>query len=194
MKKNDAGFSVIETVVVAAVSLVSIGLAAPSITTAIDAYKFNSDVQSVGAVIRATRYKSVASNVAMRLRFNCPSTGEMRVVQVTGNAAIDDATNRCDLGAYPFPTAVGSVTPNDGPVLPMARGVQFPANVSSIQVDTAGRMVPLTGCPACAVGAPPFIVWMTDTKTNSRRSMTVTTGGAVTVSPMAVARVVEQQY
>ena len=56
----------------------------------------------------------------MRVRFNCPATGQMRVVEVTGNAAIDTAGDRCDLGAYPYPDTDASTAPNnDGPVLQM---------------------------------------------------------------------------
>ena len=122
MRKHEAGFSIVEVVVVAAVTMITVGLAAPSITGAIETYQFNSDVQNVAATIRSARFKAVASNVSMRVRFNCPSTGQMRIVEVTGNAAIDNAADRCDLGAYPYPDTDASTAPNnDGPVLRWAR-------------------------------------------------------------------------
>ena len=39
----------------------------------------------------------------MRVRFNCPSTGKFRILEVTGVATTDNATNRCDATAYPSP-------------------------------------------------------------------------------------------
>src|SRR5690242_14443864 len=91
MRTHEAGFTVIEVTVVAAVAMCTVGLAAPSILKAIDAYRFNSDVQLVAATVRNARYNAVASNTTLRVRFNCPSVGQMRVVEVTGTAAIDDA-------------------------------------------------------------------------------------------------------
>jgi Tfp pilus assembly protein FimT len=190
MRKPESGFTMIEVVVVAAVTMIMVGLAAPSITGAMQTYRFNSDVQSVATVIRNARHKAVAANVTMRVRLNCPAVGQMRMVEVTGNAAIDTAIDRCDEAAYPYPAPdsnLATLPNNDGPVVAMGPTVNFAAAVPSIQISTTGRMVPLTGCPNCAVGAPPFQVWVTDDYTATRRSMTVTTSGAVTVSRFATA-------
>jgi type II secretory pathway pseudopilin PulG len=183
MRKDDAGFSIIEVVVVATVTMITVGLAAPSITGAIDTYKFNSDVNAVAATIRAARYKAVASNVAVRVRFNCPTTGQMRVVEVTGNAAIDDAADRCDLVAYPYPDTDAANAPNnDGPVLEMGESSDFAGAIPSLHVTTAGRVSPLTGCPTCVVGGPPALLYIEDDRTDTRRLITVTATGGTTVS------------
>ena len=131
MRKHEAGFSIVEVVVVAAVTMITVGLAAPSITAAIDTYQFNNDVQSVASTIRSARFTAVASNVRMQVRFNCPATGQMRVVEVTGNAGIDTAGDRCDLNAYPYPDPDASVAPdNDGPVVQMGSGTDLPTTVA----------------------------------------------------------------
>lgn len=190
MRKHQAGFTLIETVAVAAVTMITIGLAAPSITGAIQTYQFNSDVETVATTIRMTRYKAVASNVTLRVRLNCPTAGQMRIVEVTGNAAIDDAADRCDETAFPYPAPdndPATLPNNDGPVIAMGSAIGFAASVPSIQVDATGRMVPLTGCPTCVAAPPPFRVWVRDDRTDTRRSMLVTTGGTVTVAPYATA-------
>jgi Tfp pilus assembly protein FimT len=192
MRKHEAGFSVVEVTVVAAVTMITVGLAAPSITGAIETYQFNSDVQSVAATIRSARFTAVASNVAMRVRFNCPSTGQMRVVEVTGNAAIDNAGDRCDLNSYPYPDNDPNTAPNnDGPVLQMGTSTDLPTTVAGLQISTAGRVVPLTGCPACSTAAPPAVLTMGDDRTDTNRAITVTATGGTTVARYGTARDVQ---
>ena len=194
MRKYEAGFSVVEVVVVAAVTMITVGLAAPSITGAIETYQFNSDVQSVAATIRSARFTAVASNVRMRVRFNCPATGQMRVVEVTGIAAIDDASDRCDLDSYPYPDADASAVPdNDGPVLLMSSSTDLPTTVSGLEISTAGRVVPLTGCPSCAAAPPPAVLTMGDERSDTDRNITVSATGGTTVSRYGVARDVQYE-
>ena len=195
MRKHEAGFSMIEVTVVAAITMMTIGLAAPSITTAIDAYKFNSDVQAVAATIRTARYTAVASNVTMRVRFNCPTTGQMRIVEVTGNAGIDNAGNRCSLDAYPYPDTDAANAPNnDGPVLSMGESSDFGSGIPSVQIGVTGRVTPLSGCPACATSAPPALIYVEDNRTDTRRLITVTASGSTTIGRNASARDAEQAH
>lgn len=189
MRKHEAGFSVVEVVVVAAVTMITVGLAAPSITGAIETYQFNSDVQNVAATIRSARFTAVASNVRMRVRFNCPSTGQMRIVEVTGDAAIDTATDRCDLSAYPYPDPDADEAPNnDGPVLQMSSSTDLPASTSGLEISTAGRVVPLTSCPACSAASPPAQLAIGDDRSDTTRRITVTATGGTTVSRYGTAR------
>jgi type II secretory pathway pseudopilin PulG len=183
MRKHEAGFSVIEVTVVAGVAMITMGLAAPSIITAIDSYKFNSEVQTVAATIRSARYKAVSNNVTLRLRFNCPATGQMRVVEWTSDPTIDDATDRCDTTAYPYPDPDASTAPNnDGPVIQMSSAVDLPTTVHGLEISTAGRIQPLTGCPSCSVGSPPAVLVMGDDRTSTDRNITVTATGGTTIA------------
>lgn len=183
MRKYEAGFSVVEVVVVAAVTMITVGLAAPSITGAIETYQFNSDVQNVAATIRSARFTAVASNKSMRVRFNCPATGQMRVVEVTGNAAIDQASDRCSLSSYPYPDTDANTAPNnDGPILEMGSSTDLPTTVAGLEISTAGRVVPLTGCPACSTASPPAVLTMGDERSDTNRLITVTATGGTTVS------------
>jgi Tfp pilus assembly protein FimT len=188
MRTRESGFSLIEAVVVCAVGMITIGLAAPTLTGALQHYQFNTDVQQLATTIRNARYKAVASNQRLRVRLNCPSQGLMRVVQVTGNSAIDDAADRCDTTSYPYPGTT-TATANDGPVISMGTSIDYPANASSLQIDTTGRMVPLTGCPSCAAGSPPFTLSVQDERNQIKRSISVSASGAVTVADFATAGV-----
>ena len=183
MREHEAGFSIVEVVVVAAVTMITVGLAAPSITGAIETYQFNSDVQNVAATIRSARFTAVASNKSMRVRFNCPATGQMRVVEVTGNAAIDQASDRCSLSSYPYPDTDANTAPNnDGPILEMGSSTDLPTTVAGLEISTAGRVVPLTGCPACSTASPPAVLTMGDERSDTNRLITVTATGGTTVS------------
>jgi Tfp pilus assembly protein FimT len=189
MRKHEAGFSVIEVTVVAGVAMITMGLAAPSITSAIDSYKFNSEVQTVAATIRSARYKAVSNNVTLRLRFNCPATGQMRLVEVTGDSAIDTATDRCDTAAYPYPSNPDAAAPNnDGPVIQMSSAVDLPTTVHGLEISSAGRIQPLTGCPGCTVGSPPAVLVMGDDRSETDRIITVTATGGTTIARHSTAR------
>ena len=194
MRKREAGFSVVEVVVVAAVTMITVGLAAPSITGAIETYQFNSDVQSVAATIRSARFTAVASNVRMRVRFNCPATGQMRIVEVTGDATIDNASNRCDLSSYPYPDADANTAPNnDGPVLQMSTSTDLPTTVAGLEISTAGRVVPLTGCPGCTAASPPAVLTMGDERSDTNRLITVSATGGTVVSRYGTTRDVQYE-
>ena len=187
MSRRESGFTLVEVVVVSAVAMITIGLAAPTLTGAMQQYQFNTDVQQLASTVRTARYKAVSTNRTMRVRLNCPSRGQMRVVQVTGNSGIDDAADRCDTSVYPYPGITPS-TASDGPVMLMGTSINYPANASSIEISTTGRMVPLSGCPNCAAGSPPFVINVEDERNGLQRSVTVSASGSVTVASFADAR------
>jgi prepilin-type N-terminal cleavage/methylation domain-containing protein len=184
MSTRESGFTLIEVVVVSAVAMITLGLAAPALTGAMQHYQFNTDVQQLATTIRNARYKAVASNATMRVRLNCPSQGQMRVVQLTGNAAIDNAGNRCDTAVYPYPGTT-TATAGDGPVVLMGTSINYPQSVASIQISNTGRMVPLTACPNCTTGAPPFTVSVQDDRNSLQRNITVSATGSLTIEDFA---------
>ena len=53
--------------------------------------------ERVGSIVRQTRLKAISQNRTYRVRFDCPSANQMRAMVVTGNALVDDATNRCSI-------------------------------------------------------------------------------------------------
>ena len=69
MSSRESGFTLIEVVVVSAVAMITIGLAAPTLTGAMQHYQFNTDVQQLASTVRNARYKAVSTNSTMRVRF-----------------------------------------------------------------------------------------------------------------------------
>ena len=159
--KRIAGFTVIELLLVVAVGGTLSAVSVAAISGAMRRYSMNTATRTITAEIRAARFTAVAVNRTMRVRFNCPGPGQFRVVEVVGNAAIDNAADRCSETAYPYPDPNPAVAPNaDGPVFWMTQGATFGA-LQDLEISTRGRVQPLTGCPACAVAAPPASIGLT---------------------------------
>lgn len=172
-----AGFSLVELLITAALISVLGAVAAPTIAAGMRRYTLISASQQVASTIRSARYQAVGKNRTLRVRFNCPAVGQFRLVEVTGNAAIDTAANRCDPAAYPFPDPNAAALPNlDGPVLLLPQGAEFGA-LSDLQVDVAGRITRLTGCPVCATAAPPATIAVSNG--SESRTITVSASGQV---------------
>lgn len=68
--------------------------------------------EMIGVQVRQARLKAISRNMSFRIRFDCPVARQIRVLQVTGNAVIDDAADRCtqylahDSGIYQMPSEV----------------------------------------------------------------------------------------
>ena len=160
--KRVAGFTLVEIMLVTTVAGVLAAVAAPSIDGAMRRYRMNTATRTITTEIRAARFIAVAKNRTMRVRFNCPGPGQFRVIEVTGNAAIDSAADRCSETAYPYPDQNPAVAPNaDGPAMWINQGAALGA-VQDLQISNRGRIQPLNNCPACAVAAPPASIGITN--------------------------------
>ena len=176
--KRIAGFTLVEIMLVVAIGGTLSAVAVPSIGAALRRYKMNTATRTITAEIRGARFTAVAKNRTMRVRFNCPGPGQYRVVEVTGNAAIDNAANRCDETAYPYPDPNPAVAPNaDGPARWINQGAALGA-VQDLQISNRGRIQPLNNCPACAVAAPPATIALT----NGYETQTITVSASGMVS------------
>jgi prepilin-type N-terminal cleavage/methylation domain-containing protein len=95
--RSNRGFTLIELLI--ALAMISI-LAAMGIPTLMESSRRNSvwtASELIGTQIRQARLKAISRNKSFRVRFDCPSTGQFRVLEVTGTSTIDNATNRCSL-------------------------------------------------------------------------------------------------
>jgi len=142
-RRLDVGFTTLELMVVVAVVGVLVAAGLPVIGGAVDRFTLNNAARGLGADIRSTRWSAVAKNRTMILRFNCPAPNEYRLVEFTGNAAIDNAPDRCSEAAYPFPDPNPGAAPDaDGPIIRLPRGVRF-TRTADTQFDANGRLTSL---------------------------------------------------
>jgi Tfp pilus assembly protein FimT len=145
-----AGYTLVEVLMVGAVMTIVAAIAIPQVALALRRYALNNASQQVASTIRAARYAAVSKGTTLRIRFNCPATGQYRVVEVTSLSAIDQDPARCSNTAYPFPDPTAGMLPdNEGPVLLVPPGTEF-GSVEDMEISKEGRVTPLTGCPACA--------------------------------------------
>ena len=134
------GFTLIELLVVVAVIAIVSAIAVPSLRSSSEQMKLANASREVERVLQTARMKSVRSDRVMRVRFNCPTAGEYRMVELLGTikapAANDDdaaAATRCNVTNYPFPDTnpeFFAVPNNDGPLK------QLPTNVVFDTVET----------------------------------------------------------
>ena len=167
-----AGYTLVEVMMVTAVMAIIAGIAVPPIAVGMRRYALNNAAQQVASAIRSARYTAVAKNTDVRVRFDCPADNQYRVIEVTGVTAIDNDDDRCDADSYSYPDADPTALPNvDGPVLVLPAGTELGA-VDNLQIDTEGRVSPLTGCPSCATTTGTVAVALE----NGFESQTITVG------------------
>ena len=132
------GFSLIDLVATVAVIATVTATAAPQVSSAVDSMRLGMALRDVERELQFARLKAVATNRPMRVRFDCPSAGQLRVVEVIGTSALPDAndadtvTNRCSETTYPYlPTGADQsrlTRPNnDGAVRRLQDGTTFTA-------------------------------------------------------------------
>jgi Tfp pilus assembly protein FimT len=115
----------------AVIAIVS-AMAIPSMLAARDRIRLGQAAREVEREIQSAKSRAVAKSRPMRVRFNCPTDGEYRAVELIGTAAApvaaDSAANRCSGTAYPYPPP--DLNPNtrpnlDGPVRLLDSTVSF---------------------------------------------------------------------
>jgi prepilin-type N-terminal cleavage/methylation domain-containing protein len=145
MKRADnvRGFTLLELVLVLAVLAVISAMAIPAFLNTTRQIRVAANARAVERELQGARMKAVRSNRAIRVRFNCPSTGQYRMVELLGTtdspAADDDdsrAATRCSYSAYPFPDTSQeffSIPNNDGPIQTLQDGVGFGTDVQTVE-------------------------------------------------------------
>lgn len=130
--RSAAGFTLVDMLCVVAVLAILAGVSVPSLLDASESYKLGQAVRDVERELQAARLKSVTANRPLRVRFNCPATGQYRTVEVIGTPSVpateDGASNRCLETAYPTPAGDNNplTRPNhDGPMRRLPTGITF---------------------------------------------------------------------
>jgi Tfp pilus assembly protein FimT len=147
----------VELLIVMAVAVLGAAILVPSFGALTRSQRAKAGAQIVETQLQTARLKAVATSRALRVRLSCPSTGTLRVLELTGVAATDNATNRCDPIAFPFPGPLDALraTPAvDGPVVYLPTGVsvsgptmhfEFSPRGSVYAVSTTGTTTILSG-------------------------------------------------
>src|SRR5262245_41167746 len=94
---SSRGFTMFELLVVMALIAIISAMAIPGLTQSTARNAVWTASETIGTQIRQARLKAISRNLSFRVRFDCPVSGQFRVLAVTGNSAIDNATNRCSL-------------------------------------------------------------------------------------------------
>ena len=118
--------------------------------------KMGESTRLIERELQDARLRAVSANRPLRVRFNCPSAGSMRTVEVLGTAA-DTPMGRCSTGAYPFPPDQDVMTrPNyDGPLRTIPN--QATVTGSDIQFNPDGTAQLVTNGVAGTMATPQTI-------------------------------------
>jgi prepilin-type N-terminal cleavage/methylation domain-containing protein len=156
------GFSLIELVLVMAVMAILAAMAIPTITNMMAGMRVAADARLVERELQTARLRAVATNRAMRVRFNCPAAGQFRLVEVIGTPTVPApadadgaAATRCSLAGYPYPdsdTDWFTAPNNDGPLNGLNSRVVFAAT-QTLEFWPDGTVHAGTGTPWPAIPA-----------------------------------------
>jgi prepilin-type N-terminal cleavage/methylation domain-containing protein len=152
---GQSGFTLIEIVIVMAIAITMAAITVPRISDLLASQRARNAARDVERELQVARLKAVTSAHAMRVRFNCPVAGQLRRLEVTGVPTTDNAANRCDPVAYPFPgpnDMLQSTPSFDSPVIYLPTGTavatafpqyEFGANGMVYSVDATGTVAAL---------------------------------------------------
>lgn len=157
-----AGFSLAELLVTLGLIAVASAAAVPTFTESIRQTRLTAATDLVSGQVRSARLAAVSRNGRVRLVFDCPVAGALRILVVTGDAAIDSAGDRCEASQ-----------PNDGAPLLLPAEVVFDA-APTLEFNGRGIMT--------AVGHS-VPVQITLSHNYERRTLLVAATGRVTSVP-----------
>jgi Tfp pilus assembly protein FimT len=184
--RDARGFTLIDTLATLAVFATVSAIALPRLTNSLEGQRLSMETRNVERELQSARLSAVASNRPIRFRFNCPSAGKYRRVEVIGSvnvpAAADAdtvamAVTRC---GYPFPAAdTNPLTRpnNDGPTLQLNSTITFTA-VQTLEFWPDGTVhVPAVTNPWPRLGATDATITLV--KGSSTKSIKVNSLGKI---------------
>jgi len=135
-QRSEAGYTLIEIMLTLIVFAILAGAAVPQFMDLTGNMRLAQGVREVERELQTARLKAVTSNRAIRVRFNCPTVGQYRMVELIGTPSDPDTDDdpdelgRCSISDYPYPPAdVNRLTlPNhDGPLRTLHSSLSFGA-------------------------------------------------------------------
>ena len=180
---REAGFTLVEMVAVMALALSIGAIAAPRINAFLRLQQATTAARMVERELQTARLKAVSASRALRVRFNCPAAEQMRILELTGVAATDDATNRCSPTAFPSPGPVDSLraTPSlDSPVAYLPKGTTVAG--ASLHYEFSPQGVAHTVSPTGTVSPVNGDVVLTVTRQGVSRTVSINDLGRVRIN------------
>ena len=134
--RSNRGFSIVEQMFTLGILATVAAIAIPALTNTIDGQRLGMEARNVEREMQLARLAAVSTNRPIRVRFNCPSAGYYRRVELIGSVNNPDTgddsdsagTNRCLLSHYPYPAADKDPLTrpnNDGPLQQLNSKVTF---------------------------------------------------------------------
>lgn len=106
---SSRGFTLVDLVVVLGIMGVLSAIGIPLLNGATARLRLNQAARDVERELQGAKQRAVASNRPIRVRFNCPSDGVFRAVELIGSpgapATADSSPTRCNDTTYPYPAA-----------------------------------------------------------------------------------------
>src|SRR5215218_5084843 len=130
--RGQRGFTLIDLLAVMSLIAIISAIGIPAMLAARDRIRLGQAAREVERELQSAKSRAVAKSRPVRLRFNCPSVGDYRAVELIGTAAVpiaaDAAATRCSQTLYPYPPT--DLDPNtrpnlDGPVRTLDSSVTF---------------------------------------------------------------------
>lgn len=155
--RSNAGYTLIEVVVVVGLIGVVTATAVPVFLESNARNRLWTGSEQVGATVRQARLKAISTNTSYRVVFDCPSANELRTLVV--DDTIDDE-NRCgqtvdgDTGTIELPTGVGfdageatslevnsrGVFSAHGASIPLTVTVTHGSTIRTVEVSVTGQI------------------------------------------------------
>jgi prepilin-type N-terminal cleavage/methylation domain-containing protein len=159
-RNGQAGFSLIELMLVMGLAAVLMAIAIPNISVG-ERVRVNNAASEVREALQTARLRAVAVNRPLQIRFNCPAANEFRIVE-----AGFGETNRCDTRSFPYPAPqdaayrVPELPRYDGPIQYVNPQVSLSAADPNLilQFGPDGRVSRLVGGTAQAITSAPVPV------------------------------------
>jgi type II secretory pathway pseudopilin PulG len=177
----------IDLVVTVGVFATASAVAIPLMNSALDNLRLKMAARDVERELQTARLKAVSANRPIRIRFNCPATGQYRMVEMIGTPgspdALDNDSGRCNDRLFPYPAADNDplTRPNlDGPLRRLPPGVSF-GNVQTIEFWPNGTAHASSGSATPWPIVPVSGVSLTLTKGASAGAVTVNGLGKIQV-------------
>jgi Tfp pilus assembly protein FimT len=158
--KYQRGFSYLEILVIVGIVSVAASVTVPLVASALSRNRVWTASEAVAGQLRTARLVAISRNQRIRLRFACPVPNSVRVLAVTGNPAIDAASDRCSQNQ-----------PNDGPPVYLPDGISLGADAVPT-IEFSGR-----GIASLSAGSPPLSIVVSND--DASRTITVSASGRV---------------